>query len=381
MAVTTVLGAGDVFPDLPNGRELLAPLGDLLSRGDIVFGNCEGAYTDRPEPAPTHKHLSVAPSRHGDFLGDAGFTVMSLANNHAVDAGHRGLRDTMALLRAQGIAVSGAGENLAEATAPTVVTHGRTRVAFVSYCSVFPKGYEARGTRPGLAGLRVLTGYHEPDPNFWEPGIAPTITTTPHPDDLARLDASLAQARRLADVVVASFHWGYSSRLRDVRDYEPALARHAADAGADAVLCHHHHALRGIEVRDGAPIFYGLGTLVHHLRVTDGTRRANERRHGALSSMAEHDFLPYFPYREEARATGVAVLEIDGDTVVGAGLAAARIGAVGATVPLGAGDPRGAHVLDYLDTLNDHAGLDTEFARRDWHGWAYAAVPLNGGAA
>ncbi len=151
-----------------------------------MFGNCEGVYSDRPAKSPSHKHFMGAPRERGAMLGEVGFDVMTCANNHMVDGGYVGLEDTLELLREQGIAVTGAGKDLAEATRPAIVERHGLRIAFLGFCSVFPVGYEATSSRPGLAPLRVRTFYGDPDPNFWEPGIEPVITTVPVQEDLER---------------------------------------------------------------------------------------------------------------------------------------------------------------------------------------------------
>ena len=191
MAVS-VLAVGDVFPDVPDGRRPFAALEPLFQQADVVFGNCEGVYSDRPAPSPSHKHFMGAPREHGSMLGAVGFDAMTLANNHMVDGGYVGLEDTLELLHEQEIATTGAGASLEEALRPAVVERDGLRIAFLGFCSVFPVGYEARPDRPGLAPLRVRTFYADPDPNFWEPGIEPLIVTDPFPQDLARFRATIA---------------------------------------------------------------------------------------------------------------------------------------------------------------------------------------------
>ena len=165
----SVFSVGDVFPDLPDGKASFAPLTPLFDTADIVFGNCEGVYSDRPSRAPSHKHFCGAPLARGSFFGEVGFDVMTLANNHMIDGGYAALADTIELLNGQGIATTGAGSNIVEATRPAILERDGIRVAFLGFCTVYPVGYEARDSRPGLAPLRVRTYYGDPDPNFWEP--------------------------------------------------------------------------------------------------------------------------------------------------------------------------------------------------------------------
>src|ERR1019366_6032589 len=108
----SVFSVGDVFPDIPDGQASFAPLTPLFAKADIVFGNCEGVYSDHPSRAPSRKHFCGGPRAHGEFLGEVGFDVMSCANNHMIDGGYEGLADTLDVLRSQGIQTTGAGTEI-----------------------------------------------------------------------------------------------------------------------------------------------------------------------------------------------------------------------------------------------------------------------------
>ncbi len=368
----SVFSVGDVFPDIPDGRASFAPLTPLLSKADIVFGNCEGVYSDRPSKAPSHKHFSGAPRAHGAFLGEVPFHVMTCANNHMIDGGYQGLADTLELLHEQGIQTTGAGADITEATRPAILERNGIRVAFLGFCSVYPIGYEAREQRPGLAPLRVRTYYGDPDPNFWEPGIDPVIETVPFTGDLERYRETIAAARRDADFVVVAPHWGYSSWMEVLQDYELQLARDAVEHGADAVMCCHHHSLRGVEIHQGKPIFYGLGTLIHHftsIKVSAADRAARRARFGERSSYSEDEEIPLFPFRIDARKNGNAELDLGADGTIEAGFIPAHMVADGSTEPLRADDPRAADVADYLERLSAQSGFSTGFSRSELDCW------------
>jgi poly-gamma-glutamate capsule biosynthesis protein CapA/YwtB (metallophosphatase superfamily) len=370
-SAVTVLAVGDVFPDVPDGRASFRSLEPLFGSANIVFGNCEGVYSDRPARAPTHKHFMGAPRSRGEMLGEVGFDVMTCANNHMLDGGYAGLEDTLDLLRGQGIVVTGAGKDIAEATRPAVVERNGLRIAFLGFCSVYPVGYEARSSRPGIAPLRVRTHYSDPDPNFWEPGIEPVITTTVLPEDLVRFRDAIASAREQADYLVVACHWGYSSWVEVLQSYELELARDAVDHGADAVVCHHHHSLRGIELHRGKPIFYGLGALVHHFESFDTpteVRAAREARFGERSSMRSEEVFPLFPFRADARRTGIATLDVAPDGTAAVGFVPAMMLEDGSTEPLAPDDPRATEVADYVERLTRQSGFGTRFARSERDG-------------
>src|SRR5204863_3692785 len=115
MTIWTFGAVGDVFVNRDDPDNAFLGCSDLLNGIDLVFGNCEGAFTDHPHFAPSAGWRVVAPASNGRSLAKAGFDVMAIANNHILDAGHGGLIDTLNLLRSQGIKTVGAGTNLAEA--------------------------------------------------------------------------------------------------------------------------------------------------------------------------------------------------------------------------------------------------------------------------
>ena len=222
----------------------------------------------------------------------------------------------------------------------------------------------------------MRTHYSDPDENFWEPGIDPVITTEPYPEDLDRCREAIAAAREDADVVIVAHHWGYSSWVEVLQDYEVTLARDAVEHGADAVLCHHHHSLRGIEVHRGRPIFYGLGTLMHHfhsITITEEEMAARQARFGARSSWVVGEEMPLFPFRADARRSGVATLDLTPGGV-DAGLIPAIILADGSTEPLRPEDPRAGEIADYVERLSEQSGFATRFARGERDGWMHLRV-------
>jgi poly-gamma-glutamate synthesis protein (capsule biosynthesis protein) len=315
----------------------------------------------------------VVPADRALPLGDAPFHVMTCAGNHMMDGGEVGLADTLGAMRHMGIATCGAGHDIAQAARPAILERNGRKIAFLAFGSVFPVGYEARPGRPGINPLRIQTFYATPDPNFWEPGIPAAITTVPLPEDLDRFRAAIAAARAEADLVILSCHWGYSSAFLTIQDYELELARLGIDLGADAVLCHHQHSLRGVEIRAGRPIFYGLGTFIHHFShfdVSPAKLARNKAAHGEYYVGPRDDF-PLFPFHPDARMTGIAVLDAD-ETGIRAGFIPALMQADGSTIPLRGSDPEALRVLAYLDRAIAAAGFKTALEREDRDGWACA---------
>lgn len=359
------LGAvGDVFVHRSDPEAAFEHSRTLLGAVDVLFGNCEGAYTDRPTPAPGGGWSVLSPAGYATALGPAGFDVMALANNHALDGGYTGLEDTMDLLREQGIRAIGAGADLARARRPVVVEHGASRIAFIAFSCVHPPGYAARARTPGVAAIRVESHYYLPDDDpyaYIEPGAVPKVRTFPRTEDAEAVTDCIARLAREADVVVASFHWGTSRSPAVLTDYERMLGPLAVDAGADVVLGHHHHLLRGVELHAGKPIFYGLGHFVFD-QVTDWSTEELAYLH----SLGEYgiyprDGYPLLPFHPDGRLTVMAAIEFDGNRLARAGMVPCVISPANHTVPVAPDTPDGRRVLQYLRHVSEHAELPTDY--------------------
>jgi len=296
-----ILGCGDVGPvhePISRYSELVKP---TLAAADIRFAQVERVYSERGA-LQLHSggaHSRVKPHMAGIFK-DCGFDVVSLASNHAMDWGADALLDTIALLRDQGIRVAGAGRDLAEARAPAVVEAKGIRVAFLAYCSILNKGYWATATTPGIAPLRVHTYYEAFD---YQPGIPPKVVTVPYEEDLTALLDDVRNARKLADVVVLSLHWGIHFIPKLVADYQPHVAHAAFEAGADVILGHHAHTPKAIGVHAGKVCFYSLSNFIMSSTAKSVEQaREFEHRYGVK---LDPDY-PHLPYGEDAKRSLIA---------------------------------------------------------------------------
>ncbi|WP_433255970.1 CapA family protein [Streptosporangium sp. CA-135522] len=370
----SIFAVGDVFIDRDEPQTAFQSSKAFLTAGDVLFGNCEGAFSDVWERAPSSGSPVVAPAANAEPLAEAGFTVVSLANNHSVDGGHGALLNTCGTLESLGIRPVGAGADIAQARRPVVVTRGDLRIAFVAYASVFPYGYEARAAVPGLAPLRAHTRFTPWELNEWQPGLLPRVTTELLAQDETALHDDLKAAREQADIVVASFHWGDFTRPYVLTDHERRVARLAVDAGADIVLGHHHHMLRGVEFYRNRPIFYGLGHYLFDLP------RLRERlaKDGYLSATGPHDELalsrrfgeyriqpregyPLLPFHEDSRLTGIAVVRVGAGGVTAVGFRPAVINQDNDPIHALPGSPEWKNVVTYLERCCAEEGIATRF--------------------
>ena len=270
---------GDMFVQRPEPESIFASAAPVLRAADITFGNLEGPVTDVGEVPETKRvmHLQIhSEERNLAAYTSAGFDAVGLANNHGMNMGASGLLRCIEVLDEVGIGHAGGGANIGEARRPAIVERKGTRVAFLSYTSVFAPPFAATADRPGMATVRVSTSY-EPQPRHMEvPGSPPIIHTHPDPKDTAAMVEDVLGAKEQADLVVISWHWGLSgatggASAGHILPYQVELAHAAIDAGAGLIIGHHPHRLEGIEVYRGKVIFYSLGNFA--FEVHSGSRQ------------------------------------------------------------------------------------------------------------
>ena len=239
---TTVVAVGDIMLSRNVGaiirkkKDVNYPYADTrdFTRGaDIAFANLETSITPG-RPIVTGEMTFRADPETVNGLADAGFDVVSLANNHTPNFGQKGLADTFKYLRDAGIAYAGAGQDYAAAPAPAIVERNGLRFAFLAYNDhdVVPESYAAADGHAGTAIMQAVA-----------------------------VTAGVKAARAVADVVIVSMHSGHEYA------YVPNKAQvefaHAAiDAGADLVIGHHAHVVQTVERYGGKMIFYGLGNFI-----------------------------------------------------------------------------------------------------------------------
>ena len=204
-----------------------------LRSADIAFGNLECSVSTRGSPIPGKQYtFRGRPSSLRAASRYAGMDVLNLANNHAADYGTRALLDTFHWLRRFGITRVGAGWNSSEASRPRIVRRLGLKVAFVGFSDINPAGFGAGPSSPG------------------------TVLASP-----SVVRAGVRRARRRADVVIATFHWGVE-RSTQPTGKQVFLAQAALGAGATAVVGAHPHVLQPVVRRGRRVVAYSLGNFV-----------------------------------------------------------------------------------------------------------------------
>jgi hypothetical protein len=243
----TVAAVGDImlgstYPanrglPLEDGAKMLSDVAPILSAADLTFGNLEGPMLEGGSSSkcgPTSRKCFAfrVPTRYGKHLKEAGFDVMSVANNHASDFGLEGRESTRKVLDTLGIAH--AGSDLNDIAYLTI--EGK-KIAVVAFA---------------------------------------TNAISYNLNDVENASRVVAAAAKKADIVIVSFHGGAEGPtaqrvprgpetfLGEARGNLREFTHAVVDAGADLVLGHGPHVVRGIEIYKNRLIAYSLGNFAFY---------------------------------------------------------------------------------------------------------------------
>lgn len=268
---------------------------DLLRSADLAVGNLEAALVTDGTPLDKEYTFRAPPSLI-DALAAGGFDVLSAANNHAMDYGRDGLAESLEIKRSRpdGIVI-GIGEDEGEAYAPYVADVGGHTVAVIAATDIIDGDLIASWTATVDQG-----------------GVASAIRTD-------RLVEEVVAARAVADTVVVYLHWGTETLMCPSTDQQE-LAATLSEAGADIIVGTHAHRLQAAGRLDGSVVGYGLGNFLF----------------GGIS--------------DEARMTGVLLVEVSGRDVLGYEW---RPGRIDDRVPTVLDGDEAASAVDFWNDLRD----------------------------
>jgi poly-gamma-glutamate capsule biosynthesis protein CapA/YwtB (metallophosphatase superfamily) len=351
---------GDIAPDRDDPRECFALVRDHLRGADIAFCQLEVNLTERGARLPQVRHTHRARASTAAALRDAGLGVVSLAGNHCLDWGPDGLFDTIDHLRAAQLEVVGAGRDIAHARRPVIATCQGVRVGFLAYSSILPAHYWAEANRPGCAPMRAHTLYEPIEPD--QPGTPPRIHTYAQREDLAALRADIAALRPQVDCLFVSLHWGIHFVPAVIADYQREVGRAAIDAGADAILGHHAHILKGAEMYRGKPILYCLGNFAMDLRMDE----AHAQSKGFKEIQVLHpewvpDFDSLYNFPPESRMTMIASFRLTAQGVAEPGFWPCYINRQAQPERVPAHDARFEQIVAYMQRISDTQGLAVRY--------------------
>jgi hypothetical protein len=352
---------GDVGPSRPEPATLFDHVRPTLRQADVAFMQLELPISTRGARLPQVRHTDRSPLSSAQAFRDAGFSVVSFAGNHCMDWGADAMFDTVHALREAGLAVVGVGANIEQARQPAIVTVKGRRIAFLAYSSILPLNFWADENRPGCAPMRAWTLYEQIEHD--QPGTPCRVHTFANRDDLAALIADIRKVREQADFVVVSLHWGIHFVPGVIADYQREVGRAAIDAGADVILGHHAHILKGIDIYRGKPIFYSLCNFAMDLHMDEKHAQSKGFREiQKLHPDWQPDFSSSYNFPPDSRHSLIVKCVLRADGTPRITLLPLHIGKTSQPEILKANDPRFNEVLAYLERYTGSQGLNARYS-------------------
>lgn len=300
---TTLIAVGDMLLSRHVGAKIdqtenpnlpFENLGQLLSNADITLGNLE-CPLDENGPAIREGLVFRCLAKYIPGLKFAGFDILSLANNHALDQGLDNLEFTIDYLLSENILPIGTGKNFDEAHRGRVIEKDNTKFGFLAY------SYTAANNSQADTNNQIAT---------WE-----------DPEQV-RLD--IENLKEKSDIVIVSIHAG-TEYTRNPTPAQVDFAHLAIDAGADAVIGHHPHWVQTIEIYNEKPIFYSLGNFVFDQEWSQETKEGlvvqltfNDLQltEAKLTPVIIENFCCPRLADEEEKATILNKIQLESDTIV-----------------------------------------------------------------
>lgn len=217
-------------PEYLMSKEILK----LIQKSDAVIGNLECAITDSPTPIDKTGPTLYSSSKSIETLSNAGFSALSLANNHIRDCGSKAVDNTISVCNKYGIQTFGAGNTLLKAKEPLIISIKGLKIAFLSFAE-----WEFNAVSKESSGASIF-------------------------DPISDINY-IQRVKKDVDYLIILNHGGieyhpYPSPLLQKR------CRNMADAGADVILCQHSHCIGTYEVYKKSTILYGQGNSIFGYR-------------------------------------------------------------------------------------------------------------------
>lgn len=251
-SVVRLIAVGDVNLGRQVGQEILRGdtlfpfsfVRDTFATYDIVFANLECTLSDQEGETqhPKNNLIFTGPPAGGATLKRGGVTVVSTANNHALDYGVRAHAETITYLNNEGVKFTGTSKDSSLLYSPLLFTKHSIRFA-----------------------LLACTDVMNIDDPRWKRFVAEA--------DTGKMLPAIRASRQIADVVIVSYHGGEEYTPKPVKRTE-WFAEQAISAGADLFLGHHPHVPHGIKSINGRIIAYSLGNFVFYQPFQEWTQRS-----------------------------------------------------------------------------------------------------------
>jgi poly-gamma-glutamate synthesis protein (capsule biosynthesis protein) len=240
-----------------------AGLEPLLQDADLAMANLECVLTTQGSPM-NKSYLIRAHPRWGQTLAEAGMGLVTLANNHALDFGQAGLKETMSTLQDLGIATVGAGPSREAAHRPALYNLDGVRVGVLGYAAARWNGSADVPATDQLAWARP-----------------------------AAVQADVRAVRDQVDLVIVLLHAGTEYATTPSSD-QVAVAHAAIDAGTDLVVGHHTHVTQTVERYKHGLIVYGLGDALFDIPRSAAMQGDLLRVHATRDGLSQVELWPFW---------------------------------------------------------------------------------------
>lgn len=238
-----LLFCGDIMPGgvLPYQKEYISKkLQTYLDSFDIRIGTLEAAIGTglSYDEIKMQGRANIVYARNEDFyrVKEMGFNVVSLANNHVFDLGEEGLKNTIRILKENGIQYCGAGMDIEEASKPAIIEYNDKTIAILAYCMYGNK----------YLGYVELAGKNKP-------GINPL--------DIDKVTDDIKEMKKKFNYVIVMPHWGREYHYFPITECKE-MAYKMIDAGADLIVGSHAHIVQPVIKYHSKYIYFGLGNFL-----------------------------------------------------------------------------------------------------------------------
>jgi poly-gamma-glutamate synthesis protein (capsule biosynthesis protein) len=205
-----------------------------ITSADFAVANLENPITYRTKKDTIQIYNFKADHNSINGVKNAGFDLVSLANNHALDYYEGGLLDTIGYLNKAKMPYIGAGKNSSEAfKSHTIIVKGKT-IKFLAFSRFLPSSrWHATNKKPGVASAYNMKYVYE----------------------------TIKKEKAQSDILIVYMHWGKEKSSMPL-DFQRPQSKAMIDAGADAIVSSHPHVLQGFEIYKGKPIAYSIGNFL-----------------------------------------------------------------------------------------------------------------------
>jgi poly-gamma-glutamate synthesis protein (capsule biosynthesis protein) len=204
---------------------------EILKKSDIVFANLEGPVSDVGKDMRNLYSFRMNPSVI-PAIKAAGFSIVSVANNHVGDWGRDAYVDTLTRLKENEIFYTGGSTNTNEAENPVTIEKYGIKIGYLGFSDVGPNWMKVSENKAGLL-----------------------LASNP------RFDEIIQNASKQVDYLIVSFHFGDEYKIKH-NSRQEYLAHKAIDAGAKIIIGHHPHVIEDTEVYKNGFIAYSLGNFI-----------------------------------------------------------------------------------------------------------------------